>query len=237
MRLATTLWLTVALSTAILVPRSYGVDTDIDGNPYAPKPSITPFQPIKGAQGGGVLVFNDQAAFLAAAGAVTTETFEDDASSGVCDGFGLTLRSEADFLATSNVLALKLLREPCFGNHNTTPGGQKYLSADTEIGDVSADVMFIFNQPITALGLFLVDLDSALLEVTINGVSYPVPAHGDAGESYFGLVGAFPFTSATFHIAAGVDSHYSFDDVAYSLSGPVSTEPSSWGRSKEAYRD
>jgi hypothetical protein len=97
--------------------------------------------------------------------------------------------------------------------------------------------MFIFNQPITALGLFLIDLDAAVLEVTVNGVAYPVPPHGDGGESYLGLVGAAPFTSATFHIATGTDSHYSFDDIAYALLGPVSTEPASWGRSKGAYRD
>jgi hypothetical protein len=238
MRLATTLLLAAVLSTGAHAEGSDGsTGFDIDGNPFVKDASAPSSEGGEAPQAGGALIFDNQAAFLAAAGPVATETFEDEPSTALCDGLGLAVLAVDDFLSTSNVVAMKLLREPCFGNHNTTPGGLKYLGADTELGAVSAEVMFVFNQPISALGLFLIDLDLAVLEVTINGVSYPVPPNGDGGESYFGIVGALPFTAATFRIVTGTDSHYSFDDVAYALAGPVSVESRSWGRAKADWRD
>jgi hypothetical protein len=238
MRFATILLLALALPA---VARAEGpgdaAARDIDGNPYLPGTQV-PIRPGGNPpHGGGPLVFDDQAAFLAAAGPVTTETFEDEPHSGDCDTGALPVLSVTDFTATSNPAALKILRDACFGNHNTTPGGVKYLTADTDVALVSADVMFVFNEPLTAMGLWLVDLDSALLEVVIQGVGYPVLPHGDGGQSYFGIVSAVPFADATFRIVNGTDTHYSFDDVAYGLSGPVAVEPAGWGRVKAEWRE
>ncbi len=238
MRLATTLLLIAVISSGARAEDGEGRnEVDFDGNPYKAGTSVTVPERGTAPHAGGPMIFNDQAAFLAAAGPVTTQTFEDEPSSGLCDSGGLTVLGVDGFLATANPAALKLLREPCFGNHNTTPGGQKYLSADTDLGLFSAEVMFVFNQYITSLGLFLIDLDISILEVTVNGVSYPVNPHGDGGQSYFGIVGASPFTYATFRVVTEVDSHYSFDDVAYGFSGPVSVAGESWGRAKAQWRD
>ncbi|MFN8179040.1 MAG: hypothetical protein U0167_14005 [bacterium] len=215
---------------------------DVDGNAPAPGPQAPGWNVGGGAtRGGGPIIFNDQAAFLAAAGPAATETFETDSTTAGCDSAGVLVLVPGAFTATSNIPALKLLEVPCFGNHDTTPDGRKYLGADPDISGVSADVMFEFNQPLTALGLFLIDLDFANLEVTIDGVAYPVLQNGDGGESYFGIVGAAPFTTVTFQIVTAFDSHYSFDDVTYGVSPPLSAEeptlePRSWSGVKSRYR-
>lgn len=210
--------------------------TDRDGNPRTPgDPPASPFTPPLQPKG-TVQVFTDRAAFLAAAGSVVHETFEDDASTALCDGPGAPVLAFDDFTVTSAPAALKLQREPCFGNHNTTPGGQKYLGADTEIADVSADVMLVFGGFLTALGLDVVDLDVATLEIVAAGGTWSVPPNGDGGESFFGLVSSAPFNVAMLHVASGADSHYSVDELAFAYGGPVALPPRSFGRVKSEYR-
>ncbi len=209
---------------------------DRDGNPRVPDaPPAVKFHPPSELQG-VVQVFTDRAAFLAAAGSVTGETFEDDPSTALCDGPGALVLAFDDFTATSSPAALKLLREPCFGNRNTTPGGQKYLGADTELADVSADVLLVFGGSLTALGMNLVDLDVATLEVTAAGGTWSVPPNGDGGESFLGLVSSSPFNTALLRIASGADSHYSLDDLAFTYGGPVGTRPDTFGRVKADFR-
>ncbi len=240
MRLATSL--AIAALTLILAGPARadtpgdGTAFDRDGNPRLPDaPPAAPIHPLLQPKG-SVQVFTDRAAFLAAAGSVTHETFEDDPSTALCDGPGALVLPFDDFTATSSPAALKLQREPCFGNHNTTPGGQKYLGADTEVADLSADVMLVFGGFLTALGLDLVDLDTATLEITAAGGTWSIPPNGDAGESFFGLVSSSPFNTATLHIASGTDSHYSLDDLAFTYGGPVGVPPTTFGRVKSIYR-
>jgi hypothetical protein len=164
---------------------------------------------------GNVLLFTDKAAFFAAAGVLTTETFEDEPWSATCDSGAAALLEFDDFTATSDPAALKLLREGCFGNHNTTQGGRRYLGADTDSAEASAVVTFAFAESLGAFGTYLVDLDAAALEAEIDGVAYPVPANGEGGESWFGIVSDTAFATVTFRIIGGIDSHYSLDDVAY----------------------
>ncbi len=222
-----------------------GLRLDHDGNPGLAGPrEIPPGNVGAGLRDAGVVVYSDQASFLAAVDSAVTETFETTPSSGLCDGVGVELLSFDDFVATSTPVALKLLREPCFGNHNTTPSGQKYLSADTDSADVSADVTFTFPESLAAFGLFLVDLDAASLIVQINDVDYEVPANGDGGESYFGITSPVAFDTVKFFVGVGgTDSHYSLDDVssklfpaAPSVSAPWNIEALPWGRVKASYR-
>ena len=185
-------------------------------------------------------VFSDEVEFLAAAGAVVKENFEDNFTTADCDSGALSVIPLNHFTATSDIPALKLLAQDCFGNHNTTADGLKYLGADTDVSGVSAAVAFDFVQPLNAFGLFLVDLDFAILNVTVNGVAYPVPENGDGGVSYFGIVSPDPFTNVTFQIVTAFDAHYSFDDLAYGPPvGPVGVGEGNWrawGSIKADYR-
>ena len=242
MRLATTCFPLCALSLMLGFAGARAgtpddtVALDRDGNPYV-EASGGSSPTGGGAPATGTLtVFTDRAAFLAAAGSAVTETFEGYAHTADCDTGALPVMVLDDFTATSSPAALKLLREPCFGNHNTTPGGQKYLGADTDVAEVSADVLFVFNGFLTAVGMDLVDLDVATLAVTVAGGTYPVPPNGDGGASFFGIVSDAPFGTVSFHVATDVDTHYSFDDVAYVFGGPVDVEGKSFGRVKSEYR-
>ena len=213
-----------------------------DGNPPGRDPTPPAWNVGGGVRDAGpTQLFIDQASFLEAAGALSTETFEIDTTTADCDSSAAVILELGAIEATTNMPALKVLDETCFGNHNTTPDGLKYLGVDTDVSGVSADVNFHFSAPLTALGFYLIDLDVSTLEVTINGVSYPVPPNGEGGETYFGILSPEEFTDVTFQVVDGFDAHYSFDDVAYgSMSpGPVSAdEPAfrAWSRVKSMYR-
>jgi len=159
--------------------------------------------------------YYSQADFYAAAGpdSLLLEDFEDEPTIGTGDDGAQALITLDDFIASSTPSALKILDEPFVGNHNTTPAGQKYLSADTDISYTSAEVTLTFDEPITAFGLYLVDVEE-FVNVTIAGATYIVQDNGNGGESYFGIISPTPFT--TVHLDMGTtDSHTSMDDVAY----------------------
>lgn len=204
--------------------QAYGRSTDGDGNVFDlgsndATVSAPQDKDQNKARTDDVLIFDNQAEFLAAAGPVTTEDFEDEPVVGTCDSMNVPTITVDDFSATTVPEAAKLLDIPCFGNHNTTPGGVKYLSFDTDAGGVSSEVTITFNSPISALGFYIIDLDNNPLEVTINDIPYTVPATGDEGEAYFGIISNTSFTTIGLRILTGYDSHYSVDDVAYSADG------------------
>lgn len=223
----------VLLLVLVLGP-AHATPLDFDGNPILSEGSIrSPSEP--GASHPGVLIFDNQAEFLAAAGSAVTEDFEDEPLVGACTGGAQTLISFDHFDASASPPALKVLAVDCGnGNHNTTPGGVNYLSADTDQGGVSADVTLSFYTSLHAFGLYLIDIESDV-QLTINGTPYLVPAGVNGGESYFGIVSPVAFTTIDIAIVSGFDSHYSLDDVAYG-SGPISVDPDSWGAVKSAYR-
>jgi hypothetical protein len=210
---------------------------DRDGNPLFGDGTIRdPSDPV--APHPGVMIFDNQADFLAAAGSVTTEDFEDEPLVGDCSSGAQTFLSFDHFDATATPAALKVLGVDCGnGNHNTTPGGFKYLSADTDLGGVSAFVTLSFNTFLHAFGLYLIDIEAGggSVELTINGVPYLVPGGPNGGESYFGIVSPVSFTDIEIAIVSGSDSHYSLDDIAYGA-GPVAVEADSWGKVKAIYR-
>jgi hypothetical protein len=220
-------------SVTLLASPAPAADFDVDRNPIlgdTVRPDNEAGQPAA-----GVMTFDNQADFLAAAGAVTTEDFEDEPVVGDCSTGGVSNLSVTDFSVASSVPALKLLNIPCFGNHNTTPGGAQYLSMDTDVGGVGADIMIVLDNPSTAFGLYLIDLESASIEVVINGSSYVVPPNSDGGESYFGIIDPAGFTTVGMNQLNATDSHWSVDDVAYG-GGPISVDPTVWSRVKARYR-
>ena len=158
------------------------------------------------------IVFNDQTSFLNAVGSVVTEDFEDEPA-GHPDYGALSAMTFDDFSATSTPAALKVLDAEWYGNHNTTPGGRKYLSADTDVGSRSSEVTITFDYVLSALGFYLIDIED-FMEITIGGNLYTVPGNGTGGESYFGIISDSPFSVV--HLDMGVtDSHTSMDDFAY----------------------
>lgn len=202
----------------------YGASKDFNGNPIDKRHthseiekghvvSKTGLGPITATE--GVLIFDDQDNFLAAAGVVFIEDFEAEPVTSNCSSGALPSISFDAFTAASAPQSLKILDTPCFGNHNTTPGGSLFLSADTDVGNTPADVILTFDFSINAFGLFLIDLEDDII-LTILGNAYVVPAGGDGSEAYFGIV-----TSELFQVieleVAGDDSHNSFDDIAFSV--------------------
>lgn len=166
----------------------------------------------------GVTLFSDQTSFLNAAGSVTTENFESSTLSG-SETSGALSSLNFNFLAVSSTPpSVKLLGIILSnGNHNTTLGGSRYLSFDTDQGSVSADATLIFNLPqsISALGFFLIDVEEGV-SVSINGIDYLVSPTSDGDVTYFGIISESPF--ATVLLDAGVnDSQWSIDDMAVKM--------------------
>ncbi|MHC4429743.1 MAG: hypothetical protein ACYS0D_14250 [Planctomycetota bacterium] len=191
---------------------------DVEGNTYVagdPPAGRDPVDPPPVPL--GTQVFDNQADFFAAAGSLTIEDFEDEPLVGDPSSGGVAMLTFDDFTATCDPPALKLLDVESVGNHNTTPGGIKYLGVDTDIGGVNGDVTHTFDFPLTALGMFMIDIEGSL-ELTINGVVYPIPSTTSGGEAYFGIVSSTPFTTVDI-TSPGNDSFYSMDDVAYGSDG------------------
>ncbi|MHC4427380.1 MAG: hypothetical protein ACYS0D_02095, partial [Planctomycetota bacterium] len=163
----------------------------------------------------GDQIFDNQADFFDAAGTLATETFEDEPTIGTPGGGAQAMIELDDFTATSEPPALKILDAPFVGNHNTTPGGVKYLSADTDLGGVDSDVTFTFDTSLTEFGMYITDNEGGI-EIIINNVSHIVPSAGDGSEQYFAIISETAFSVVFIDIQNG-DSHTSFDDVSYSV--------------------
>jgi hypothetical protein len=161
--------------------------------------------------------YDNQADFYANAGALFIEDFESyapgDPSGGALPSIDFGL-----FEATSTPDALKILQGPLFGNHNTTPGGSKYLSLDTDVGFVSADLTLVFDDPITEFGIYIIDAEDGGF-VTVGGSSYSITGGPDGVERYFGIIADTPFNSVRIDMG-DTDSHWSVDDVAFTIPAP-----------------
>lgn len=162
-------------------------------------------------------IYSTEASFLASAGTTTTEDFESYPTGSTGSGAVANYTFD-DFSVSSDPAAIKVLGSSAYGNHNTTSGGSKYLSFDTDIGSVGSDIIFEFDfgfSPLNAFGLYFTDTDHAV-EVVIDGVSYDVSATGDGGENYFGFVSDVSFSSIMIN-GGSTDSHWSVDDVSYAV--------------------
>jgi hypothetical protein len=165
-------------------------------------------------------VFDDEGLFLAAAGAVLIEDVEDEALVGTPDGGGVNSIAVDDFVARSiGGDGMKILGEEWYGNQNHTPGGLKYLSVDSDQAGVSFDSVLTFDYRIVDFGVWFNDIESGG-SVLVNGTTYPVAASGDGGFTFFGIVSDSPIETITLDAGDG-DSHWSFDDIYYSVPEPT----------------
>ena len=169
------------------------------------------------------IIFSDQASFLTAAGPLTVEDFEAQAEFVTPETDPPEASIPFDFFtASSSPDALKLFDETVVGNHNTTPGGSIFLSADTDMSLVDATVTLIFSTPIIEFGLFMIDIDLGDGSVSINGIGYSIAATGNLGSQYFGIIEDTPFTSVILN-GGFENSHWSMDDLAFSVIPEPST--------------
>lgn len=218
---------------------AFAVELDQDGNPYLSGASDPADDRAPAAQGAGT-VYDNLADFVAAAETLTLEDFEDEPLFGNCDAGGVAILAVSDFLVNCSQPALKILDAECFdfGNHNTTPGGVRFLNMDTDIANVTGNVMIVFPGLVNAFGLYLVDLDSSGLTATINGSSYqavPPGGNGNGGETYFGVIDPAGFSSVQLTVD-GIDSHWSVDDVSWGTVATVGVDPATWASVKSIYR-
>ena len=210
-----------------LLAAPVSAEVDFDGNRFQDSSPVDgPTLPAPPPH--RVDLFDNEADFLTAAGDVTTQDFEAEATTADCESGAAEELVFTGFTVGSTPAAMKVLEIPCFGNHNTTPGGVKYLGADTDMGGVSAEVVFLFAAPIRALGLYITDLDTASMQITILGAGYAIEPHGDGGETYFGIIEDDEFTSVLVQIVQESDSHFSFDDISYGA-GLSPVETATWG--------
>ncbi len=159
-------------------------------------------------------VFENQLDFLLAAGPLSTEDFEAVPLVGDLNGGGVVLLAFDGFRALSDTDALKVLDVQDVGNHGTSPGGPRYLSADTDSLLRTATVTLQFEPSVSRLGFYVVDLDTFDMEVTINGVSYVIPATGNGGMAYFGILSDTLIAEVLLD-SLGSEVQYSLDDVAF----------------------
>ena len=169
-------------------------------------------------------VFFDEASYLAAAGAVVVEDFEDEATSGTPGGGGVASLALSSLTAASTPAAVKLFDAPEANVFNTTPGGAKYLAFDTDVGNQGSVATLTFSEPVAGVGLDLVDvnrIDLVAGEVTVAvpGFVYPIAPTSPGGETFFGVLASPPLASIEIS-PDSFDSLWALDDVAVASPAP-----------------
>ncbi|NNU14916.1 hypothetical protein HK107_01090 [Parvularcula sp. ZS-1/3] len=161
-------------------------------------------------------VFTDAAAYDAAAGSFTIETFEDEALIGTAGSGGVSVASFDGFTVTATENAVKVVNQPLFGAVNSTPGGSQYLYLDTDIAFVGAQYTFTFDVPVTEFGFNYSDLDQSggTFTLTAGGETYALAAGSNDEVLFFGLAELSPLTS--FVINSDNDSGFGIDDIRVS---------------------
>ncbi|MEC9434717.1 MAG: VPLPA-CTERM sorting domain-containing protein [Pseudomonadota bacterium] len=172
-----------------------------------------------GAASALVTTYVDETAFLAAAGSVTTETF---------DGFV----SDASFYNTSLdvgdfVIAATTSSVPTnFNEIDASPYefvnlGSPYAKIGIDDGDT---VTLTFDAPITAFGALFygVNDDELRSQITVAGETVAHPVTSGSVFAYFGLISDTPFSVLTFTGLSDGGEAMAFDDATYSaISAPV----------------
>lgn len=159
-----------------------------------------------------------QTSFLAAAGPVTTVTFEATATGAAAPlTIGNLTITGTDFLGgTQNVLATsQCIYSLCGGN--TTTGGSKFYYHE------GGSSTLTFATPVSAVGFFLggIQIPGSISYTSDTGVQV-VNFSGSANTSYIGVTGS-NITSVALN-ASG--DFLSVDDISYA--GAAVPEPASW---------
>ncbi|MEQ8317713.1 MAG: GC-type dockerin domain-anchored protein [Phycisphaerales bacterium] len=164
-------------------------------------------------------VFTDRAAFEAAAGATTIETFEDAPLVGT-PGSGAVVSIDFDFFRVdTSPTAAKVVDQPLFGSENTTPGGAKYLYLDTDRGFVGSRTTFTLDEETTAFAFDYTGMGERDNEFTveIDGQTFLVDSGSGVRDGFWGYIGG-PVTTVVLETLT--DSGYGVDQVAFGGDGP-----------------
>lgn len=166
--------------------------------------------------------YTDRASFLAAAGPVTTETFNSAAEEASFQTspvvFGpLSVQGYGDQL-DRHFVDIPPSQFPEFNSDGTTN-----LSAFVTIG---GGLVFTFASPITAWGADFAALQNDIFRTIIiaGGVTLTPPVKAGNVRSFYGFVSDVAFTTVTF--AGSTGDGFSIDNVSFG--GAAVPEPASW---------
>jgi hypothetical protein len=166
------------------------------------------------------------AAFAAAAGPISTITFESSpvgAFSSLVVAPGVTASGSS--LSVNN--APNLPSDPSLDGFNTTPGGSNYIE------DLASSVTFTFGSPINAFGAYLTGVQLFFYQDTVTfsdgsseTIDVPGVTDGTGSTDFVGFTdpGA-SITSVTITSGQGYGDYIGVDDVSYGTS--VTPEPGS----------
>jgi hypothetical protein len=156
----------------------------------------------------------DRADFVAAAaaGGVGYEDLEDNAVTGTPDSAGSAL-VVLDGLRASATSHLKILDAPAQANANTTPGGARYLTLDTNSTGGAFSVLFTLDQPVNAFGFNIIDVEE-FASVGFAG-EFAQLHTSDGGVAFFGVISDEPFATLRVSADTAPDGQVSFDDFAF----------------------
>ena len=159
-------------------------------------------------------VFDNEDSFLNAAGPVRTEDFESTEPFGTNSDGGVLNTLFFGFEVFSIVDSLKVPDYNYAGLHNTTVGGRNYLASDFDDGGITPNIRFVLDNPTDRIGFYVTDLDSLNMQFFIGVQSYEIPATGDGGEAYFGIILDNPVDEFRLLIVDGADTAYGIDDFS-----------------------
>lgn len=162
-----------------------------------------------GAQAAAVQ-YSNRIAFEAAAGALTTETFNGYTSSVPFGGSSVDI---GDFTIAAST-ASPLIRIESNGADAYTVDGTAFVRG---VGPGNGTITYTFDSAIRSFGadLFSINNDAERTVVEIGGDTFHMSVNAGSVASFFGIVSDTPFTSITFRVLAGSAEDASFDNVSY----------------------
>ncbi len=166
-----------------------------------------------GAASALVTTYEDEAAFLSAAGSVKTETFDGFVTD---TSFHSSPLDVGDFVIVASAPSVPTN----FNKIDATPNDAYNLgSAHAKLGIQDGEtVTLTFDAPITAFGadFYAVNDGELRSQIVAAGESVALPVVADEVYRFYGLVSDTPFSVLTFVAIADVSEGMAFDNVTYS---------------------
>jgi hypothetical protein len=175
------------------------------------------------------MVYTDRGAFESALGSFAIEDFESASLSGTVDGGAVASIGFADFTVNTSPNATKVLSSPAFGAINTTPGGQKYLYIDTDVGFSGFTVTFVLDAAQAAFGFDYATNNNPnnVNTISLDGQDFVVPTAIPNVASFWGYIAGVGDTFGTVSMTATTNSAFGFDQVTYGAATADVPEPGS----------
>jgi len=173
--------------------------------------------------------FTDRAAFEAALGAFSVETFESAPLSGSGSSGGVASISFDDFKVDTVPPAAKVLNFTHFGAFNTTPGGANYLYLDSDVGFVGVATTITPNNPVHAIGFDYTSIvvASSTNTVTVQGQAFTLALSTSTQHRFFGYISTNGQALADLTVSTSTNSAYGIDQLT--LGAPCSSPSSPYG--------